>query len=120
MKMLTSHTVLELVPAAGKEQAPAAAGEDRGRGGLWGGWPAAALLVAAAYGIFHYGYEPARAERTAVEGELRTAAARQTDKQRRLSAMREKCAELEHGDPETIAEVIRQELNKGAADEYFK
>lgn len=79
-----------------------------------------AVLIAVAGIIFSHVYRPAQAARQSLEEELRLAAGRQNAKQERLRTMREKCAELESGDPETLAEVIRQELGKGAADEYFK
>ena len=78
------------------------------------------FLIAVALLLYHYFYKPAYFSRKAQTEELQIAARRQIDKQNRLMAMREKCLELENGDPETISEVIRQELNKGAADEYFK
>lgn len=77
-------------------------------------------LIAVAGIIFSHVYRPAQTARQALEEELRIAAGRQETKKERLRAMREKCAELENGDPETLAEVIRQELGKGATDEYFK
>lgn len=125
MKLLSSLAASRSLPAAAESLAPAA---DRGksatraeaRRGAGGGWLLAAMLVAAAWGLYSHVYEPARAARATLEEKLRTASARQADKQRRLEAMREKCAELERGDPETMREVIRQELNKGATDEYFK
>ena len=79
-----------------------------------------ALLLGGGAAVYNYLYLPARDIRQNLDGELRTVLDRQAAKRKLLDATRAKCGELVQGDPETVSEVIRQELLKGRADEFFQ
>ncbi|MDR0868388.1 MAG: hypothetical protein LBP75_07960 [Planctomycetota bacterium] len=85
---------------------------------LWRGGLLTGIFAGLAAGMFFGVYQPAREKRESLELELRETVSRQQEKEAQIAAMRQKAAEIERGDPETVKEVMRVEIRKGAANEF--